>query len=134
MTAKTKMLLIDPFMPTPQEVEFAPEEGLKFYYKQLDCEYIEIVRPVGLTEGYCMVVDEEGLLKPSPVFNPVASILYGTPAHGNPIVGKVLIAKEEFTPTGIELVGLNQRDVEEVLHQIVLTLQKHKRATMRKEK
>ena len=43
--------------------------------------YIEVVHPRYLPEGLCMVVDDEGLLKGSPVNN-IASILYGTPEHG----------------------------------------------------
>lgn len=49
--------------------------------------YIEVVHPKYLPEGLCMVVDDEGLLKGSPVNN-IASILYGTPEHGQPIAGK----------------------------------------------
>lgn len=40
--------------------------------------YIEVVHPKYLPEGLCMVVDDEGLLKGSPVNN-IASILKARP-------------------------------------------------------
>ena len=55
--------------------------------------YIEVVHPKYLPEGLCMVVDDEGLLKGSPVNN-IASILYGTPEHGQPIAGNAVILGE----------------------------------------
>lgn len=50
--------------------------------------YIEVVHPKYLPEGLCMVVDDEGRLKGSAVNN-IASVIYGTPEHGQPIAGKI---------------------------------------------
>ena len=56
--------------------------------------YIEVVHPKYLPEGLCMVVDDEGLLKGFSV-NKIASVLYGTPEHGQPIVGNAVILRDE---------------------------------------
>ena len=60
--------------------------------------YIEVVHPKYLPEGLCMVVDDEGRLKGSAINN-IASVLYGTPEHGQPIVVKVpLSGKPMISP------------------------------------
>ena len=74
------------------------------------CEWIEIVHPVGLTEPYLMVVDEEGLLKDRPALNVIASYLYGTHEHGQPIVGNAVIIKEVETDEGAELAWLTEEE------------------------
>lgn len=71
--------------------------------------YIEIVRPKGLPQPYCMIVDEEGLLKEKPP-NIVGSVLYGTAEHGQPIVGDIAIMREENGNEGRDLFGLNAAD------------------------
>ena len=71
-----------------------PEDvSLKWMYSQINCEWIEIVRPRRLKRGFVMIVDEEGLLKPNRL-NCHGSYLYETDKHGQPIVGDVLILKE----------------------------------------
>jgi hypothetical protein len=79
---------------------------------------IEIVQPVGLPEDYCMIVDEEGLLKEPVVLSPIASVLYGVKEHGNPIVGNVLIAKNVFEPDGIDTAPLSKADVKRLIEHI----------------
>lgn len=54
--------------------------------------YMEIVHPRGLKDPLIMIVDEEGLLKKLPV-NPVGCAFYETHKLGQPIVGKIIIAK-----------------------------------------
>lgn len=73
--------------------------------------YIEHVHPKHLPEPYCMIVDEEGLLKEQPVLNLVGSVLYGTPEHGQPIVGDVVIMKDGFDNGEPDIVGLSDEDV-----------------------
>jgi len=53
--------------------------------------WMEIVRPVGLP-GYCLIVDEEGLLKQK-LFNLYGSYWYGYYRHNAPIVGDILVSK-----------------------------------------
>lgn len=56
--------------------------------------YIDVVHPKYLPEGLCMVVDDEGRLKGSAVNN-IASVIYGTPEHGQPIItGKRLVVSK----------------------------------------
>lgn len=71
--------------------------------------YIEVVHPMHLPEGLCMVVDDEGLLKGSSV-NGIASILYGTPEHGHPIVGNAVILREGFVDGERDFVSLTEDD------------------------
>ena len=71
--------------------------------------YIEVVHPRYLPEGLCMVVDDEGLLKGSPVNN-IASILYGTLEHGQPIAGNAVILGEGFVDGERDFVSLTEDD------------------------
>lgn len=64
--------------------------------KEIGADYIQLVRMNTLDLE--MVVDEEGLLVDDPVCNPVASILYGTLRHLQPIMGDALV----FKPSGDE--------------------------------
>ena len=64
-----------------------------WYARQINCEWIEIVRPKGF--DFVMIVDEEGLLNERDL-NPVGSYIYGTMIHGQPIAGDILICKEEY--------------------------------------
>jgi hypothetical protein len=60
-----------------------------------------------------MVVDEEGLLKPNEL-NPVGSWFYESDKHGEPIVGNVLILREEYGDDGPECAGMSDDDVNRV--------------------
>lgn len=71
--------------------------------------YIEVVRPKYLPEGLCMVVDDEGRLKGSAVNN-IASVLYGTPEHGQPIVGNAVILREGFVAGELDFMSLDDGD------------------------
>lgn len=53
--------------------------------------WLEIVNPKGLI-GYCLIVDEEGLLKEKEC-NYFGSYWYGFFEHGQPIVGDILVSK-----------------------------------------
>lgn len=72
--------------------------------------FFEIVRPVGLTHQYVMLVNEMGLLDDLDM-NPVASWLYGYQIHGNPIVGRVLILADGYRDGEPDLVGLEGADI-----------------------
>lgn len=79
--------------------------------------YIEIVNPVGLARPLCMVIDDAGLIKEKPV-NPIGSLLYGTHVHGSPIVGDIVIMKLGFTDEGLDIVGLDDQECEELMIQL----------------
>lgn len=95
--------------------EKAYEYKFEAFAAAIGCEWIDIVHAANLPEGYCLVVDDEGLLKGQPVVNLIASYLYGTQEHGQPLCGDVLIAKDEYTPDGLETVGLEEADFYKVM-------------------
>lgn len=71
----------------------------------------EHVRPRRLTPPYCMMVDEEGLLKGLPL-NPVGCYLYETDKHNNPIVGDIYLLKDVKAPGGgYDIVPLTPKDI-----------------------
>lgn len=57
-------------------------------YALIGCELVEIA--CRFEDGKMMLVDEEGLLKPDPEVNPLASMLFG-----DYIVGNALIVEDE---------------------------------------
>ena len=59
--------------------------------------------------GGCMVIDDEGLLKGYAI-NSIASILYGTPEHGQPIVGTAVILREGFVAGELDFMSLDDGD------------------------
>ena len=69
-------------------------------------DHIEVVRPINLKRPYVLLCAESGLLKDMPL-NLVASYLYGMQTHGNPIVGDVIIMRED----GINLLGLEDLEL-----------------------
>lgn len=68
--------------------------------------YIEIVRPGGLNDNNCILVDEEGLVKHRDR-NFISSKLYG-----GTIVGTSIMCKEVLGDEGGELAGLTDSDVQ----------------------
>ncbi len=73
--------------------------------------WYEHVHPVGLERPYCMMVNEEGLLHGLPM-NLIGSILYGTPQHGQPIVGDVIFLKEGCYGGEPDVVGMTAEEAQ----------------------
>lgn len=74
--------------------------------------WMEIVHPKRLKRPYCMIVNDEGLLRNLPL-NAFGSLLYGTDYHGNPIVGDIVLIKEGINSNGeFDLVGLDEQDIQ----------------------
>lgn len=74
--------------------------------------WLEIVHPKRLKRPYCMIVNDEGLLRNLPL-NVFGSLLYGTDYHGNPIVGDIVLIKEGINSNGeCDLVGLDEQDIQ----------------------
>lgn len=71
--------------------------------------YIEVVHPKYLPAGLCIVVDDSGLVKESPI-NRAASAIYGTLEHGHPIVGDAVILRENFVNGERDFVSLTDDD------------------------
>lgn len=73
--------------------------------------WIEIVHPKRLEYPYCMVVNEEGVLRKLPI-NSFGSFLYGTDTHGWPIAGDAVLMKEGYNSDGeLDILGLNEQDI-----------------------
>lgn len=106
--------IVFPAVGERREVELPDNVELFAICKELGFEWAEIVRPVGLRGKYCMIVDEEGLLKPNDL-NRVATHLYRC---GEPIVGNIMIIKEVMGPEGPELAGLDDTDIIRVMSMI----------------
>lgn len=117
-----KGLLINP-NGIAEVMDFPEKDKLEWYYEMVDCRCIDIVNAYGLEDiakeyklesllgKFCIVVDDEGLLKEKPEINVIASLIYGCDQHGQAIVGNALIAKNEVTEDGIETVGMTDADV-----------------------
>ena len=79
---------------------------------------IEHVLPKGLKSPYCMLVNEEGLLKDLP-FNLIGSLLYQTPIHGNVVVGNIIIMKDGIVDGEPDIIGLDDDDIIKVQQNII---------------
>lgn len=75
--------------------------------------WIEIVHPKELDQPYCMIVNEEGLIR-NLDFNATGSFLYDTQKHGFPILGDIVIMKEGYTQEGPDIIGLSDSEAEEM--------------------
>ena len=80
--------------------------------------YYELVRPRGLQEPYCMMVNEEGLLLGLPL-NPLGCYLYGTMVHGAPIVGNIMILKLGGYAGEPDVVGMTDDEAQRLGDQFV---------------
>ena len=73
--------------------------------------WIEVVCPVRLKRPYCMVVNEEGMLRNLPM-NTFGSFLCGMDKHGSPIAGDIVLLKEGINSDGdFDLLGLTELDI-----------------------
>ena len=73
--------------------------------------WYEHVRPAGLERPYCMMVNEEGLLLNLPL-NLTGSVLYGTPQHGQPIVGDIIFLTEGYHGGEPDVVGMTAEEAQ----------------------
>lgn len=73
--------------------------------------WYEHVRPVGLESPYCMMVNEEGLRLNLPP-NRIGSELYGTPRHGQPIVGDIIFLKYGYYCGERDVVGMTEEEAQ----------------------
>ncbi len=61
----------------------------------IGCDWIEMVELNSLADHHLiMIIDEEGKFKEKCYVNCIASHLYGSEQHGDPIVGNVVIVKD----------------------------------------
>lgn len=97
------------------QVMHAEDVDLLRYCQQTVRGHIETVYPKGLKRPYLMVVNYEGRLRNMEI-NPVASYLYGTQNHGEPIVGPAMILKQIMTDDGPDIGFLTQ---DEAIHLVI---------------
>ena len=76
--------------------------------------FVEHVIPRYLMNPFCMMVNEEGLLRGLPV-NPYGCIFYGSHIHGIPIVGDVVIMKDGMVNGERDIVGLTDDDISVII-------------------
>lgn len=96
-------------------VEKRPDQGLlDFCYQNIGCQYVETVHPRYLQEPYILMIDEEGRLKDKPMVNFIASYLYGTHEHRQPIVGNALVMKLGMTDEGPDIMPLDEAEARQV--------------------
>ena len=99
------------------EVGHAEDVNLLRYCQQAVRGHIEIVYPKGLERPYLMVVNDEGRLRNMEI-NPVASYLYGTQDHGEPIVGPAMILKQIMTDDGPDIGFLTQDEALKIVSRL----------------
>ena len=58
-----------------------------------------------------MMVNEDGLLLNLPL-SPLGSLLYGTPQHGQPIVGNVIFLKDGYHDGEPDVVGMTEDEAQ----------------------
>lgn len=80
--------------------------------------WYEHVRPVGLEQPYCMMVNEEGLLLGLPL-NLLGSFLYGAHQHGQPIVGDVIFLKEGYHCGEPDVVGMTSEEAQRLGNEFI---------------
>lgn len=68
--------------------------------------WYEHIHPIGLKRPYSMMVNEEGLMLNLPI-NQLGSLLYGTQAHGQPIVGDIVFVKDGYHDGEPDVVGMD---------------------------
>ena len=73
--------------------------------------WYEHVHPMGLDRPYSMMVNEEGLLLGLPM-NRLGSELYGTPKHGQPIVGDIVFLKDGYDEGEPDTVGMTEDEAQ----------------------
>ena len=73
--------------------------------------WYEHVHPMGLDRPYRMMVNEEGLLLGLPM-NRLGSELYGTPRHGQPIVGDIVFLKDGYDGGEPDVVGMTEDEAQ----------------------
>lgn len=90
-----------------EKVEYI-NDNLDWVKSKIGCEWIEVANLPLFIEKSCLIVDESGLIKSEkPELNYIGSVLYGTPEHGHPIVGNVMLCSQEWNEHGIDLVGFD---------------------------
>ena len=95
-----------------ETAEVPEKHDFRWYPEQIGAKYFEPVHPKGLKDPYLFLCDEEGLYNVRPTINFLGSWLYETHIHEHPIIGDIMILKEETTESGGELVGMSESEAD----------------------
>ena len=65
--------------------------------KEIGCDYVELISPYNLEKQSCsMLIDQDAKLRSGDMLvNCIASFLYKTQEHGDPIIGNAMIVKQK---------------------------------------
>ena len=88
-----------------EKVEYTNKEvteRLEWYKDKIGCDWVEVVQLPRFIPNSCLIVDEDGLLKKDPEINYIASLLYDTPVHGNPIAGNAVLCSQKYGINGVD--------------------------------
>lgn len=102
------------------DLELKEATTLKTFAKEIGCDICE--RFYSFKENmkdYCFWCDEEGLFKDTPKLNLMASYYHGMKEHGQPIVGKVIIARDKVTKDDIKIAGLTDKDCSFIMNDMM---------------
>ncbi|HBF8833523.1 hypothetical protein GSQ33_04380 [Clostridioides difficile] len=80
-------------------------------------ERVKPVRLCCLDRKFVMFVDDEGYSKELD-FNLAGSYLYKTDEHGHPILGNIVIMKEDFAGSGVKTFGLEESEIDLIVREI----------------
>jgi len=97
---------------TVTDMALPEERDFRWYAEQIGTDIIQTVYARGLKEPYFFLCDEEGRLKDNPTINFLGSWLYETQDHGEPIVGDIMIVKQEMTDEGPDIGGMSESEAE----------------------
>ena len=76
--------------------------------------YMEHVCPVLLPRPFCILIDEEGLLKEDPVVNVIGSLWYN--AWPNMIVGNIVVMKDGWCNGERDILGLTKEECDAIIN------------------
>lgn len=103
---------------TDNDMYVANFRGFPQIAEKMGWDITERVKPWGLGPAYCMLIDEEGRVpkegKPKTPMNNFGSLMYGMLVHGCPIVGDIVIMKDQ----GPNIVGLDDDELDNMTRMI----------------
>lgn len=89
-----------------EDMGLTEEHEFRWYAEQICADFVEPVHARGLHSPYVFLCDEDGKLKERPTINFLGSWLYETHKHGEPIVGDIMILKEEMDHGERDICGM----------------------------
>ena len=99
------------------------ESTLPFYYKQIDTDLVEFTafNVEDYNKDYCIIVDEEGLMKSG---NPAYKLTLSVDGveYVRELVGNILIGKSEYGEEGAYETGLTKEEADNLISNLQVEL------------